>query len=124
MLNTNNWLRTFGCKHSTLESRFPSPLDRPRSPIVLRDRRCVHVYHSFDGERRYLCALPAGPGAWCFAHDLGDKSQWAAPTKSPDFELAPENVVAWIDGVWVDVNTLARADNGEPVDFVDSTLIW
>jgi hypothetical protein len=33
-------------------------------------------------------------------------------------------VVAFVDGLWIDVNTLRRVDTDETVDFVGSVLIW
>lgn len=118
----NNWLETFGSQHSILESRFPSPLHRDREPVVLMDRRCVHIHETLDGHK-YLCARPAEEGAWCIVHARNDSSFWNAPTEKPS-QLKKDTVAAFVDGVWIDVNKMIRLDNHEKVDFVDSILIW
>ena len=125
--STNTWLQTFGSQHSIVESRYPTPLDTARKPTVLLDRVCVHVHETSDGDRRFLCARPTERGAWCADHsrnDGDDRGAWRAPDRLPAHRLAPENVVAFVDGLWIDVNTLRRVDTDETVDFVGSVLIW
>jgi len=125
MSTTNTWLQNFGSQHSIVESRFPSPLDCERKATVLLDRVCVHVHECADG-KRFLCARPAEGGAWCDEHKARDSppEAWRGPNSLPPFPLERNNVVAYIDGLWVDVNTLKRADTNEDVDFVDDILIW
>jgi len=123
--STNVWLQSSGSQHSIVESRYPSPLDAARRPTVLLDRVCVHVHETRDGDERFLCARPTEGGAWCADHDRdGDRSAWRRPDRPPDHPLSPQNVVAFVDGLWIDVNTLTRVDTNESVDFVDSVLIW
>lgn len=125
---TNTWLQTFGSQHSIVESRFPSPLDSERRPTVLLDRVCVHVYECSDGVKRFLCARQADSGSMCDEHDRdehrGEASPWRPPHSLPEFSLERESVVAYIDGLWIDVNTVTRADTGDAVDFVDDILLW
>ena len=122
LVDVNNWLQGFGNKHSIVESRFPAALGHTRKAVVLEGTRCRKVYSWDYG--RYLCAEKTSGTTRCLRH--GNKNEIVragAPKRAPK-NIRDDAVIAFMDGVWVDVNSCTRVDNNEPVDFVDDILIW